>query len=93
MSGKEQGLITTKMRILLAVYIDPRASHKEIAKRLGADERNIGRHLESLVRQGLLEAEPAGRRNQYQIGLNGQITPESGARIGQLLKLLAESSF
>ena len=88
---KPQELLTTNALILLAIYLNPRASFVEIAQGLEIQESTVTRGIKQLEAQGFLSRKRPDRRNEYTIVESAQITPKSAARVSALLFLLGDN--
>jgi DNA-binding MarR family transcriptional regulator len=69
----EAALVTSRMRVLVAVAERPRQSFSEIAAHAGLDERHVGRLLSELEASGYLSRRRDGSCNRYTVHVDARV--------------------
>ena len=84
--------LTNHAHVLLALAVNPDATLREVAERVGITERAAHRIVGELEREGALTRSRDGRRNHYEIrrGFPLRHPLEQHCSVGHLLKMVSQ---
>jgi len=84
--------LSNHAHVLICIARDPDCRVRDIADQVGITDRAVMRILAELEDEGFIEHEKVGRRNHYQINLEGSLRHplEEGTALRQLLKNLVD---
>lgn len=83
--------LSNHAHVLICLVGDPQARLRDIAQQVRITERGVSRILSELEEAGVIEKERVGRRNRYQLDLDGPLRHplESHATLADLIRILS----